>query len=181
LVGIDNDETACELASVPLTSVDLGWQDIGYRGAKLLSEIIDGTTEPPESPVLIAPKSVITRRSSDMCMVENPDVSAAMAYIWANFRGSIKFDNIVDQTSVSRCVLYRLFKTHLGRSLGEEVTRKRLESAEDLLRNTKEKIRVVAEQSGFSSTVHLIRAFDKAYHCTPTQYRQAKGTFDVED
>lgn len=173
LVGVDNNEAACELASVPLTSVDIDWEELGHRGAELLSEILDGTAAAPASPVQIAPKSVIMRRSSDICAVDDPDVSAALAYIWANFRRPINVDEILDRTSVSRCALYGLFKKHLGRSIAAEITRKRIESAEELLRESDQKIRVVAARSGFSSSIHLIRVFHKAHNCTPSEYRHA--------
>ncbi|MCP4376505.1 MAG: substrate-binding domain-containing protein [bacterium] len=172
LVGVDNNEVACELASVPLSSVDIDWQELGHSGAELLSGILDGTATPPENPVQIAPKSVIMRGSSDICAVDNPDVSAAMAYIWANFRSPINVNDVMEQVAISRCSLYGLFKEHLGRTISSEITRKRMESAEGLLRESDQKVRVVAERSGFSSTIHLIRVFHKVHNCTPSEYRQ---------
>ncbi|MCP4374893.1 MAG: substrate-binding domain-containing protein [bacterium] len=172
LVGVSNNEVACELASVPLSSVDFGWQELGYSGAELLSGILEGTATPPGSPVQIAPRSVITRLSSDICAVDHPEVSTALAYIWANFRNSINVDDVMEHISISRCSLYSLFKKHLGRTISAEITRKRMEAAEQLLRESDQKVRVVAERSGFSSTIHMIRVFHKIHNCTPGEYRQ---------
>ena len=173
IVGIDNNEAACELASVPITSVDIDWETLGFRGAKLLDDMLHGRREPLTSPLQIKPKSVITRGSSDTYAVDNPDVSAALSYIWANFRQPISVDDIVDETNVSRCVLYQLFRHYIGRSIAAEINRKRVEAAEVLLTETRKKIRLVAEESGFSSTVHLIRVFGKKNACTPTEFRVA--------
>jgi len=72
---------------------------------------------------------------------------------------------------MSRCGLYRAFEDHVGRSIGEELARKRVERAQRLLAESNEKLHRVAVLCGFSGGEHLSRAFCRLVGLPPSQYR----------
>jgi LacI family transcriptional regulator, galactose operon repressor len=171
VVGVDNDELACEFAPVPLSSVDSSLEDLAYAGAQLLGELIEGRPAPSE-PLRVAPKGVVTRESSDILAVNHDEVATALHYIWRHYREPIRVEHVLAAQSMSRCGLIRAFEKHIGHSIGHEIVRKRVELAQKLLVSTSDKIRVIALEAGFSSSEHLSRAFMRVRGQTPSDYRK---------
>ncbi|TVS19816.1 MAG: hypothetical protein EA424_07130 [Planctomycetaceae bacterium] len=62
-----------------------------------------------------------------------------------------------DVLRASRCGLYRAFHQHIGRAVGEEIDRQRVEHAKKLVRETRHKLHVIAPLSGLSGAEHLFR------------------------
>ncbi len=88
VVGVDNDDYACEFAPVPISSVDSGRESLAYEGATLLGRLMAGG-EPPEVTLSIAPRSVVVRKSSDILAVPHKAVARALSFIWEHFRERI--------------------------------------------------------------------------------------------
>lgn len=171
VVGVDNDEYACEFASVPISSVDSGRESLAYEGASLLGRLMQG--EPaPDSTLAIEPRSVVVRKSSDILAVPHKAVARALSFIWEHFRDRIGVDDVVAQSHMSRCGLYRAFEKHVGRSIGEELARKRVEYAKNLLAESDEKLHRIARLSGFTGGEHFSRAFTRLVGATPSDYRR---------
>lgn len=175
VVGVDNDELACEFAPVPLSSVDSNREELAYAGAELLDRVMAGRPA-PAVPLRIAPRGVVVRESSDILAVSHVQVAAALRFIWQHYREPITVDHVVEVCPMSRCGLYRAFAKRVGRTLAEEIARKRVEEAKKLLAGTREKIHSVATMSGFSSGEHLARAFTRLTGETPSAYRRAHAS-----
>jgi len=174
IVGVDNDEYTCDFARTPITSVDSNRQELAYRGASLLNQLMQGN-EPPEGPIVVPPAGLVVRQSSDVLAIENANVAKALAFIWQNFRQPIGVEDIVAATNESRCGLYDVFQKHVGRTMRQELERKRIEYAQQLLLSTSDKVSQVAHQCGFGSGEQFCRVFAKVIGCTPSKYRQLKG------
>ncbi len=170
IVGVDNDEYACEFAPVPISSVDSGRETLAYEGAALLGQLIQGGSE-PKAPIRIAPRGVVVRKSSDILAVPHKAVARALGYIWEQFRDPIGVDDVVARSRMSRCGLYRAFEKHVGRSIGAELSRKRVEYAKTLLAESDEKLHRIARLSGFTGGEHFSRAFTRIVGHTPSEYR----------
>lgn len=65
----------------------------------------------------------------------------------------------------------RLFREHVGMSILEYSNRLRVAYAQELLRETRIDMERVAEQSGFSSTRHLRRAWRRVHNSPPREAR----------
>jgi LacI family transcriptional regulator len=76
VIGIDNDEYLCRVANPPLSSVDLNQVQIGYQAADLLERMMSGR-RPPAEPVVISPRGVVTRQSTDILAIDDPRVAEA--------------------------------------------------------------------------------------------------------
>lgn len=68
--------------------------------------------------------------------------------------------------------LPRLFHEHVGMSIPEYSNRLRVAHAQELLRHTQFDMERVAEQSGFSSTRQLRRAWERIHKAPPREARR---------
>jgi LacI family transcriptional regulator len=170
VVGVDNNQHACEFASVPISSVDSNRETLAYEGAALLDRLIQG--QPVESePLVVPPKGLVVRQSSDILAVNHKGVARALSFIWQRFAEPIDVDDVVTASRLSRCGLYRAFEKHVGRTVGEELARKRVEHAKRLLAEGDAKLHQVALASGFSGGEHFSRAFTRLTGTTPSAFR----------
>jgi LacI family transcriptional regulator len=173
VVGVDNDECTCDFAPVPITSVDSNRHELAYRGAELLDRLVQGQP-PPAQPILVPPAGLIVRRSSDILAVEHPEVSKALSFIWQHYHRPIGVDDVVAATAMSRCSLYRAFEKYVGRTIREELERKRIERGQQLLLTTASKVSHIARLTGFGSGEQFCRAFARITGLTPSDFRKRR-------
>ena len=174
LLGVDDDDLLCPLARPPLSSVALPGARIGFEAARMLEDWLARGGKNPRPPSLLLPSpGVRTRPSSDVLAIDDPDVAAAVRFIRARAFGPIGVPEVIEAVAGSRRSLERRFRSTLGRGLGEEIRRVRLEKARALLSGTEMPIAQVATRSGFSEVKHLSTAFRREWGLTPTEYRQA--------
>lgn len=86
---------------------------------------------------------------------------------------------LADLAHVSLRQLERLFRKHLGRSLGEHYMMLRLDRARDLLRQTSMTILEVSLACGFVSSSHFSRNFKDRFGYTPVNERRVARGYDV--
>jgi len=172
VVGVDNDELACDCLPVPLSSVKHNLESRGYQGAALLAERLKNPKAPIPEPIRIDPSGVVTRKSSDILALPDKQVSTALRYIWDHFHRSLNIGEIVGATDVSRRTLEKAFNKHLGRSILDEIQRVRLQRVKELLANTDFSMRQIAGQSGFTSPQYLHQVFRQHEGLTPGEYRE---------
>lgn len=174
VIGVDNDEPLCEAAAPGLSSVWPDHEGIGYEAARILDLLMSGGS-PPRGPVYVPPRALVTRRSSDVQAVEDPDVAAAVRIIRdrACSPGGLSIDEVAAEVAVSRSVLQRRFKRATGRTLHDEMLRVRLARARELITETDLPIAVVAERAGFRHQEYLGVVFRQKLGTTPARFRQA--------
>ena len=80
VLGVDDTEIVCELAPVPLSSVNCNYEQQGYEAAALLSRLMNG--EPvPTDPIVIRPKGVTVRRSTDSIAFDDFDSARFLRFV----------------------------------------------------------------------------------------------------
>ncbi len=179
VVGFDNDEITCEYALVPLSSVDTDLEEIGYRAAALLDRLMDGEPAPDE-PVLVPPRGLVVRHSSDLIAIDHPEAARALRYLLAYCaEPGLTIADIVAATDTSRRNLDRIFVKTLGRTVAEELTRVRLERARRLLVRTKMTFGDIAAACGLSGRDPLRQMLRRAAGLTPGEYRKRHGRADA--
>jgi LacI family transcriptional regulator len=157
VMGTGNIEIACECSHVPISSIDLGEEEIARRAATLLDRLMHGR-KPPARPIVIAPRGLVIRSSSDFMAVASPQLRHAVDFIGNNLRRSFSLEQVAEAVSVSRRTLYNLFHRHLSRSPAEFVVQARLERARQLMAASPEQtITNLAAQSGLGSPRTLTR------------------------
>ena len=106
ILGCDNDPLVCDYAPIRLSSVDNDWDRIGYEGARLLDRIMDGEAAPSE-PILIPPKTVVTRQSTDILAIPDPQIARALRFIWQHFAEPIGPPEVAANAGINRRKLER--------------------------------------------------------------------------
>lgn len=184
VLGYGNDLQQCDFAPIPLSSVDPNHFGHGRAAAELLARLMDGEA-PPAEPVLTSTAGVVTRQSTDVLAVPDIHTARALRYIWEHMSEPLGVNDIASAVAISRRKLERHFQKYLHRGVGEELVRKRLERACELLVATGTRVKVISEQVGFSTEKHFFKAFRKAMGTSPKQYRlthaaEASNTEDSE-
>jgi len=172
ILGCHNDPFICDFAPVPLSSVDDNLERCGYEGAKLLDQIMSGKRA-PKQPVIIAPKGVVTRVSTNILAVDDLRVARAIRFIFEHYQDhELSPDSVAAVAGLSRSGLDRAFQKYLGHSPAQQITNVRLDHAKKLLLESDLKAHEVASQTGFSSIVHFSQAFQRVTGIRPSKFRE---------
>jgi LacI family transcriptional regulator len=171
VLGVNNDETLCALARVPLSSIGLSSQRIGFQAAKLLDRWIEhGEVPPPIS--LIGPEDVVERQSTRSYGVSDVVVAKAMQYIRNHAIGPVRVEEIARNCGVGRRTLERRFNELLERSPHEAVIEARIDAAKKMLVQTDFSMEDIASRSGFANKRQLSSTFRRVLNQTPSDYRR---------
>jgi LacI family transcriptional regulator len=179
VLGVGNIEIACECSHVPISSVDLDEEEIAYRAAALLDRLMDGKPAPVE-PIIIPPRGLLVRKSTDNLVVTDPELNKAVDFILANFHRPLSLDQIGEEAGISRRTLYRLFERDLGRTPADFIVQTRLEHAKRLLRMPRANAAKIAEQCGFGTLRTLTNLFLKQEGVTACAWQQANAALRAE-
>jgi LacI family transcriptional regulator len=176
VLGVDNDELLCNLATPPLSSVILNTQRTGYEAAALLDRLLTGQEIPAEI-ARIAPLGIQTRQSTDTSVIDDREVATAVRFIREHACDGINVEDVLSAVPLSRRVLERLFRKYLGRTPHEEIVRLKVERVKMLLAETDLSMVEIARRSGFHHVEYLSAAFKRTLGMAPSQYRrQSQGS-----
>ncbi len=168
-----NEESLCEHPRPSLTSMELGFDHIGYEAARLLDRLMDGEA-PPTEPILLPPQGLVVRESTDFIAVEDPVMSAALEFIAANSQRNIGAGDVARATGVGLRTLQRQFREYLDRPIGREIQRVRIERAKRELTQSKRPIQDIARDVGFGRSKRMSEAFVRELGVTPREYRKKR-------
>ncbi len=171
VVGCENETTLCNFASPPLTSVRFDGETVGYRAAEILDHLMAGDTKPKSREVLIPPKGIEIRASSDQFVIEDPIVLRAVRLIREQAFSGITVAEICDSLGVSRSTLERRMKATLKRGTKAELLRVRFAEVNRLLKNTDLTIDAIAEMTGFAYAHYLQTSYRDRYGIPPGKAR----------
>jgi LacI family transcriptional regulator len=173
ILSTSNDPALCELVRPTLSSLDLDSPRIGYEAAALLDRMMSGQPVGEET-VYTPPSHVAVRQSTDTLMVTDADVVRAIRLIRSEACTGLGVPRLVKEIGISRSILDRRFRQHLGHTPKAEILRVRIQRAKSLLVETDMSLRAVSRQSGFASQLSFDKAFRRAAGMTPTAYRRSR-------
>lgn len=170
VLGVGNDPMLCDFSDVPLSSIDIDWDEIVYEAAAMLDRMMSGS-KPPREPLVFPPRRVVTRTSSDIVAAQQPDLAAAWHFIREHFREPITPHQVARAVGVTRRTLENYFREHLDTAPAAEIRRRRLEHVKDRLSRTELPLAEIARESGFESSVALAKTFKREVGLPPGEYR----------
>ncbi|MFZ5830064.1 MAG: XylR family transcriptional regulator [Planctomycetota bacterium] len=174
VVGVENEESLCTMATPTLSSVRFNAERIGYEAAALLDRLMAGERVPLE-PTLIEPLGVVTRGSSDVVAIDDVEVAQAVRFIREKACEGATVSDVLQKLAISRSALERRMRAALGRSPNEEITRVRVERAKELLISTDQPLTTIARRTGFQTPQYLVSVFKRQVGVTPGAFRRRRG------
>lgn len=172
ILGIDNDESICNICTAPLSSIALNLNKAGYEAARLLDHIIAGEDQIDGQRIKIEPVHIVERASTSIFAIEDEDVIKAMQYIYAYSHEPLQVSEIANHVCISKQSLQWKFKHFLNHSIHEVVVQAHFQKARAMLLETNLSIEEIALQSGFGSSAKMRKAFLDITGLLPHKYRQ---------
>lgn len=178
VLGVDNDPALVRLTTPPMSSIDLNVTQTGFEAASLLDSLMRGGPK-PEAPILVSPYGVVTRQTTDITAISDPELAEALRFIRNRAVSGITVSEVVRHVNVSRATLERRFSTVFGRTPKEEINRVRMAWVKRYLILTDYTVLKIAELTGFRSVSHLSITFKRYVGVSPTDFRKLTGSDSV--
>jgi LacI family transcriptional regulator len=171
VLGVDNDEFMCRLATPPLSSIDINLEGIGYRAAELLDGLMH-KKPPPAEAVLLPAGDVIPRQSTDALAIDDPELAGVVRYLREHACEQIRMRDVTAATGMERRTLERKMKEVFGRSPKDELLRIQIDEAKRLLLSTELSVKAVSSRTGFGNSRYFSKMFRNRVGLAPGQFRR---------
>ena len=172
ILGVDNDEMICSLASPPMSSIQSDALRTGFLAASILDEMMRGVHVSGELR-LVEPLRVVTRQSTDILSVDDPLVGKALRFIRDRARFATPVELVERHVGLSRRALDIRFQRQIGRTVHAEITRVRMEQLAEMLVLTDATLPQLAESLGYGHAEYMGVAFKRFTGKSPGDFRRA--------
>lgn len=171
VIGVDDDETICQLCDPSLSSVRPDAARVGFRAAEILHGMISGMPADHEIE-FISPTTVSERQSTQVIAVEDRELARVCRFIRQHACDGINVSDVAEFTSLSRRQLERRFRDELGRTPHEEITATQVQRVKQLLCETSMTLEQITSITGYSHKERLSAVFKRETGTTPGQFRR---------
>ena len=171
IIGTSNEPSICNSPYPTLTSIDMGFEEIGYRAAGLLDRLMKGK-RPPANPELVKPQKLVPRQSTDSFAAEDPLISNALRFIAENSYRPLTVKDVALAVGLNRRSLERRFNQFSPEGIAKQIARMRIERAKRLIIETRSSLKSIAIECGFRNSDHLSKAFLRIEKLTPSKFRK---------
>lgn len=169
MICMENARTVVELPP-QITCIDNDFTRVGYEAAAMLDRVINGRKTKMQ--VMVPPRGIITRESTDHFAVEDHLVAKALQYITQRLDEKLTVERLAYELAVSTRTLQHRFEAALGTPVSHEVRRLRLELAKRLLGERDLLIGTIAKRAGFTSSAIMGEVFQRELGLAPSAYRK---------
>lgn len=175
VLGVDNDPLCCQTGTIPLSSVDTNLRRVGFLAALALDGLLRG--EAPAAVVRkVAPLQVVRRQSTSLFAHDDPDIAAALRFLYEHACSDIGVDDVCRHVALSRRNLEQRFRSVVGRSPAEEIRHVRIDRAKSLLTETDLTLQEITRRCGYRHLPALAAAFRRLTGTSPAAYRRQHGS-----
>jgi LacI family transcriptional regulator len=176
VVGVDNDELVCELSSPPISSVAINFERAGFESARLLDRWMRLGKIPLPARITAPATHVVSRLSTDILAVEDPQLLKALRFIRDHARENFRVAEVARAGGLSRRALENRFRWELGRSILQEIRRIRVDMIARMLIETDLPVSHIAEALGYENLQHIARYFRKEKNLSLVAFRKRYGS-----
>ena len=173
IIAGQNEENLCENPSPSITSMEFGYERVGYECAKLLQHLMNGGTV-PKNPIYLSPSGLVVRESTDFHAVQDPLVADALDYISRNSHRHIGQHDVSRAVNAETRTLQMRFRRFLDSPIATEIRRVRIERAKRELVQSDRRIEQIARDVGFKTGNRMCEIFRRELGITPTEYRRER-------
>ena len=170
VLGVDDDELICSTAAPSLSSIHVPSEEEGRRFAKAMAGLLAGRNPMPV--FRTCHTRITTRLSTDSFSLPDPIVTKAVSFAEKHLSGPLRGEMLAAAANCSlRTLQLKILKT-LGRTIKEEITFLRRDTAMKLIKETDMPIAEIAGACGFCSPSHLGLHVRKATGQSPLAIRK---------
>lgn len=101
-------------------------------------------------------------------------IADTRSHVLAKLPHAIDVESLAARFGMSRCHFSHYFRRMTGMTPGHFATEVRLHKVEEMLLDTREPLKCIADACGFANPNHLCKVFRRLRHVTPTVFRQKK-------
>ncbi|MGB7328643.1 MAG: DNA-binding transcriptional regulator [Rubripirellula sp.] len=170
VIGVDDDDAICLLCDPPLSSVKPDAEQVGYRAAEILHQMMSGI-QPENEVEYVEPLSVSERMSTKVIAVDDIELARVCHFIRQYACDGINVSDLSQATSLSRRQLERRFREVLGLTPHEQITATQIDRVRQLLRETDMTLEEIASKAGYNHKESLSSVFKRETGMTPGTYR----------
>ena len=145
--------SAIALSSYHLLDDKLSFEELCYECSQIIEKFID---------------SVYEERSN---IKGARYLTLATKYIASNYENDITLEKTAREVNISASYLSHLFRSGLGTTFGEYVSKLRIEKAKELLSATELSVAEIAEKVGIPDANYFTRIFKKYVGISPNKFR----------
>lgn len=170
ILGVDNDSLQNALAPIGISSIQLAGERVGYEASALGMRLSRGAPM-PANPVRIAPRDVVSRRSTDNLAVTDRTAARVIRLVRERMAELRDAGDLVDALGIPRRTLEVRFHKATGSTLAHELANARIQRARELLSTTDLSIKEISFLVGFSEPRMLTLVFKRLTGEKPSDYR----------
>ena len=157
ILGADDTGYICTLAPVPLSSLNMDFENKGRLAAELLDRLMRGEREVPKT--VVAPiRGVTVRESTRAVRSGDGETDRFIRHLRDNSRRHVRVETLCGEFGIPLRTAQHRLRAKLGLSPSDLLVRFRLENAEALEKLGTMKLEAVAKAAGFGSAAALRRA-----------------------
>jgi LacI family transcriptional regulator len=183
IITSDNEQTICEMPQPTLTSIDVGYERVGYEAARLLdhlmlvrdeAKVAKGAAIPERNVehVFLPPQGLVVRESTDFVAVNDAETAAALEFISTHSHLPIRVADVARAVAMEERTLQLRFRKFLNRPVADEIRRVRLERAKRELTQSDRSLAEIARSVGFREPQRMYDVFVRELGVSPSQYRK---------
>jgi LacI family transcriptional regulator len=131
-----------------------------------------GGAKVPDQPTRIAPRDVVSRRSTDALAIKDRLIARTLRTIRERMGELEDVEDLIDAIGVPRRTLEVRFRKVTGQTLAGELANARVSRARELLSSTDLSVKEIAYLVGFSEPRMLTLVFKRVTGELPSDYRQ---------
>lgn len=188
VVGVDNDELLVSHSSPPLTSIQPGHFEMGFKAAAELERLMASKCRsagfhPSRSRrhmaahvTTVPPQRIVERESTRSAPPAAMLVTRAKAFIKQNMGLGITASDVVAHLGCSRELADLRFREIEGRTVRATIEEFKLAEIRRLLKSTCRPVATIARQCGFKSASHLNHLFKRRNGVSPRDWRLEQTT-----
>ena len=170
VLGVDDDQLENNLSPIPISSIRLPGERIGYEAASLGMRLADGEAV-PEHAQRISPIRVVVRQSTSKLAINDETTARALRTIRANIGELQSVTDLCKALKVQRRPMELRFNRILNSSIARELTNARIRRAKELLANPDLSIKEIAYLVGYTEPRRLSIAFRRETGERPIDFR----------
>lgn len=104
-------------------------------------------------------------------------INSMIEYILKNYKNKVSLNELVNFSGLSKTYIIRIFSQHMGITPLKYINKIRIEASKDMIINSRDKIKLIANNCGFEDELYFCKAFKKQEGISPTEYRKKNINF----